>query len=320
MDDLVKKISFASGMDEQEVIERIEDKKLEMSGLVSDEGAAYIVAKEMGIDLIQQQKLNIESIMPGMQNVDITGKIMKISPVREFKTEKAEGRVANLLIADETGSARISLWNDEIGKIEELKEGEVIRIKGYVKENNMGSAEIRLGRYGLIAKSDDVIQKTKMRDAERGKISELREGQSRELRAAIVQVFEGNVFYEICPECKTRLKEDQDYKCSEHGEVQPDYGLILSCIIDDGTGNIRAVFFNEQAEKLMGMTKANAKKLFDRKKKIEAVLETVQTGKDLIITGKVRRNNFFDRLEFVVSDVREAESRKEIETIMNKNC
>lgn len=319
MDDLVKRMSFATGMSEEEIREKIEDKKLELSGLISDEGAAYIVAKEIGLDLVQQQKLNIESIVPGMQNVDVVGKIVRLMPVREFKTEKAEGKVCNITIADETGSLRISLWGDEIEKLQDLREGDVVRVKGYVKEDNLGGPEIRLGRYGLLVKSDEVVKGiiTK-RQAERAKIAELREGQWKELRATIVQVFENNVFYETCPDCKARLREETDYKCEEHGEVQPEYGLVISCIIDDGTGNMRAVFFSEQAEKLLGMTKADAKKLFDRKKKLSAVLENIPLGQDFVFSGKVRRNNFFDRMEFVVSDVKQMDVKKEIEMLLNK--
>ena len=317
MEELVKRISFASGMTEEEITAKIEDKKLELSGLISDEGAAYIVAKEIGIDMVQQQKLNIESIIPGMQNADVTGKIVKISPVREFKTEKAQGKVCNVTIADETGSVRLSLWNEETEKLQDLKEGDVVRVKGYVKEDNLGGPEIRIGRHGLIEKSDDIIKSTLVRrQAERAKIADLREGQHKEIRAAVVQAFEGNVFYETCPECKARLKEETEYKCEEHGEVQPEYGLILSGIVDDGSGNVRAVFFNEQAEKLIGMAKADAKKLFDRKKKLSAVVECVPVGKEFLFAGKVRKNNFFDRLEFVVSDVRDVDVKKEIEMLM----
>jgi ssDNA-binding replication factor A large subunit len=317
MDELVKRMSFASGLSEEEVRGKIDEKKDELSGLISDEGAAYIVAKEMGIQVIQQQKLNIESVVPGMQNVDIIGKIINISPVREFKTEKAEGKVVNVTVADETGSIRLSLWNEETEKIQDIKQGDVIRIRGYVKEDNLGGAEIRLGRYGILAKSNENVNAVATkRKAERSSIADLREGQFKEIKIAVVQVFEGNVFYEVCPECKARLKEETDFKCEEHGEVNPEYGMILSCIVDDGSGNIRAVLFNEQAEKLLGMTKNDAKKLFDRKKKLSAVLENVPLGKDIIFAGKVRRNNFFDRLEFVVNDVRTMDTKKEIDMMM----
>lgn len=318
MDDLLKKISFASGLPENEIKEKVEDKKLELSGLISDEGAAYLVAKEIGLDLVQQQKLTLGSVVPGMQNVDVVGKITRIMPVREFKTEKGQGRVCNVTIGDETGTVRVSLWDNEIEKLQEFKEGDVVRVKGYVKEDNIGGPEIRLGRYGLIAKSGESVQAVARRQAERSSIAELREGPYKEVRAAVVQVFEGNVFYEVCPECKARLREEQEFKCEEHGEVQPDYGLIVSGIIDDGTRNIRAVFFNEQAERLLGMTKADAKKLFDRKKKLSAVLENVPLGRDFVLAGKVRRNNFFDRLEFIVNDVKEVDVKKEIELVLKR--
>ena len=133
----------------------------------------------------------------------------------------------------------------------------------------------------------------------------------------MLQVFETNVFYEICHECKKRAKETENgYACDEHGEITPDYGMIISGIIDDGTANIRAVFFSDAAEKLINMKTADAKKLFDRKKKVEAVLALVPLGKEFIFDGSVRRNTFFDRLEFVVNDIKNIDVKKEIETLM----
>src|SRR3989338_10605546 len=98
--ELIKKISSESGLDEREIMNKIEDKRVELSDLISEEGAAYIVAKELGVVMVRQERLDIAHIIPGMQNVDIIGKIMKMSPVREFSTEKGSGRGANMTIAD----------------------------------------------------------------------------------------------------------------------------------------------------------------------------------------------------------------------------
>src|SRR3989338_7160830 len=119
--DIVKKISSESGLGEQEIMRHIEDKKDELSGLISDEGAAYIVAKELGIAIIKQERLDIAHIIPGMQNVDVVGKITRLSPIREFSTEKGSGKVTNVTIADTTGSVRLSLWNDEIEAISQME-------------------------------------------------------------------------------------------------------------------------------------------------------------------------------------------------------
>lgn len=272
--------------------------------------------------MIKQERLDIAHIIPGMQNVDVVGKIIKLSPVREFSTEKGKGRVMNVTIADQTGSIRISLWNDEIEQIAKLGIGGVLRVKGYVKEDNLGNAEIRLGRYGSIAESDEEITKVKeaRRAAERTFIRNLSEGGYREVRAPIIQIFESNIFYEICPQCRSRIKlnENDEFNCNEHGQVEPNYGLIVSGIADDGTESIRIVMFNENAEKLLGMGVKDAKKLFDKKKKLEAVLSLIPLGKEFVFEGRARRNQIFDRLEFIVSDVKEVDTRREIETMLRE--
>lgn len=321
--ELVKKISSESGLDEQDVIRKIEEKREELSELISEEGAAYIVAKELGVAMIKQERLDIAHVIPGMQNVDVVGKITKISPIREFSTERAKGRVANITIADATGSVRISLWNDEISNLEGLEINDVIRVRGYVKEDNMGNPEIRLGRYGALTKSDEEITNVKevRRMAERSSIAELTENSYKEIRAPLLQIFESNIFFERCPTCKRRIRldESENFVCEDHGQIEePDYNMIISGIADDGTESIRVVFFGEQAEKLLGMATKEAKKLFDRKKKLEAVLSLIPLGKEFVFEGRARRNQLFDRLEFIVSDVKDVDVKEEIEMMLNK--
>jgi replication factor A1 len=253
-----------------------------------------------------------------MQNVDIIGKITRLTPIKEYGTDK-KGRVMNVFISDGTGTIRLPLWNDEIDKVGDFHEGDVIHFRGYAIEGLSG-VELRLGRYGSIAKSDEIIEDVKItRSVERANIEGLSEGQYREIRAPIVQVFESNVFYEVCPECKTRLKFDEknnELKCNNHGVVNPEYNMVVSGIIDDGTGHIRAVFFNENAEKLIGMQRQEAKKLFDAKKKVGVILERIPMGKDFLFEGRVKKNNFFDRLELMVNNVKEVDVKNEIEMIM----
>jgi hypothetical protein len=149
----------------------------------------------------------------------------------------------------------------------------------------------------------------------------LTEGSYKEIRAPLLQVFESNIFYETCPTCHSRVKlnESDNFHCEEHGEIEtPEYGLIISGIADDGTGSIRVVFFNENAERLLGITAKEAKKLFDRKKKLDVVISLVKIGKEFIFEGRARRNALFDRLEFIVSNVKEVDIKQEIEFMLDK--
>lgn len=313
IDDIIQKISSETGMSESEIRDKIEEKKTELSGLISDEGAAYILAREFGVQIRKIQKLSIGNVIAGMQNVDVVGRIVRIS-TKDFDKDGKKGRVMSIVLGDETGTIRLSLWNEEIEKFPGFTEGDTVEVRGFVKDGPFGP-ELRTGKYGSMAKSDETVSHVakKEMEYERSVISELRESQHRQIRAAMVQVFAGNIFYEICPMCKGRAKE---WKCPEHGDIQPEYGLVISGIADDGTGNIRVVSFNDAAEKIIGMSKFEAKRTFDIKKKMEAVIENVPLGKELLLEGRVSRNALFDRLEFVVNDVKSVDVKKEIEMLM----
>ncbi|MBI4163053.1 MAG: DUF2240 family protein [Candidatus Aenigmarchaeota archaeon] len=319
LSEMIEKIAAESGLEPVDVMQKIEEKKAEMSNLISEEGAAYMVAKELGVNIARTaERLNISSILPGMQNVDVVGKITKTLPVREFSSDRSSGKVMNVFLADSTGSARLSLWNDEIDKFV-FQEGDTVHFRGYAKADNMGGVELRLGRYGAIALSGEKIEDVSSvkRSAERTAIAQFKEGMFCEIRACVMQIFESNLFYEICPQCETRVKADEslNFVCASHGVVEPDYNIIISCVLDDGTDNIRAVFFGEIAEQLIGMKKRDAKKLHDIKG-VQALIEKIPIGRDLILTGKVKRNAMFDRLEFIVNNVKKIDVMKEIEMLL----
>ena len=126
-----------------------------------------------------------------------------------------------------------------------------------------------------------------------------------------MQIFESQPFFAVCSVCGSSLKEG----CKDHPDADADFKMILSGIIDDGTENIRAVFFGEQAEKILGMNTKDAKKLLDRGN-IKKLLADIEIGREYVIEGKIRRNNFFDRLEFIVSDVKDVDVKDEIEKLM----
>lgn len=336
VNELVKRISESCELNEQQIMQKVLEKEEELAGLISLEGACQIVAKELGINLMKrtEHKLDISSIIPGMKNVDVTAKILEISPVREFKTERAEGKVANVLLADESGTIRLSLWNDELAVLEQINKGDTIRIHGFVREQPGRpagqSVELRIGKYGRIFKSDEVIDVEEtaapmrafgLGEAGRRKISELTEGSRAELRGAILQVFETNTFYNICPECERSVKEEAEgnssvFKCKTHGTVEPKKALVVSGIIDDGYGNMRITAFRESAEQLLHLNTEEAWQLFLKKADKRAPLKNVELGKEFVVNGRVKKNDFFDRLEFIVDRVHDVDVLEEINGMM----
>jgi len=95
---------------------------------------------------------DITDLEIGMNDVDIEGKIATIYDVNTFsRKDGGEGRVQNIVIADQTSKIRVTFWNEDIDQISEAKEGDVIRIlHGYVKEGFRGGLEYQVGRISEI--------------------------------------------------------------------------------------------------------------------------------------------------------------------------
>ncbi len=320
LDSIIKKIKEKTEFTDEQVNRKIIEKQQELSNLVSKEGAAYIIAKELGLDIFEKTKrrLEIKNIIPKLRNLNLTARIVRVFPAKEFKKKDKIGKVSTVILGDASGTIRLSLWDKQTDIVEKLKPDMPLEIFGaYTKENGVGGVEIRLGNKGgiKILEDSDIppLDKLAQREEIGKNIADLKEGSIGEIRAALVQLFETNVFYEICPVCGTRvMKEANGYKCEEHGVVEPKQTMVLSGVVDDGTANIRAVFFRENALKLIGMNIEDALKIRD------SFFESLDVlGKEFVFFGRVRRNAVFNRLEFVVNDVKEVDLEGEINKIIN---
>ena len=318
-DTILQKIIEKTDLTNEEVQKRILEKQQELSNLVSKEGAAYIVAKELGIDIFPKTKrrLEIKNIVPKIRNLKLNARIVNMFPVKEFESKGRKGKVASVILGDSTGTIRLSLWDQQTEMIDELKPGMVVEIfGGYTRENGIGGVEIRLSNKGglKILKETDLpeLEKIKTLKIVRKNIKDLREGEFSEIRAALVQLFETNFFYEVCPDCGSRITKENDFKCEQHGKVEPAKAIVLSGVIDDGTGNIRAVFFRNNALRLIGM---NIDEILKKQDSFFDDLDVL--GKEFIISGRVRRNKMFNRLEFVANNVKEVNIESEANKIIN---
>lgn len=331
LENIIEKICETSGETPKKVKKMIAEKQDELSGLVSEEGAAYIVARELGISLIQESRrdFKIKNLIPGLRSVDLVAKVVRILDEREFERNGKKGCVINIILGDETGTVRMPLWNDETALVKEgkLKEGDTIKIsRCWTKPDNMDNPELRLGK-GIIEKSEEEIEVAErqrsddgFRAATRKPILEFKEGQNVETRAAIVQVFRRNPFFEVCPQCQSRVrKNDGKWMCEEHKEVKPAFGLVVSGIIDDGTGNIRATFFREMAERLFGKNTEELRALALESSDASAVFDVFPAmGREFVFQGRVKRNDYTEKLEMMVNSISEVDAKKETADLLKQ--
>ena len=308
-EEIVLKINEKTQMSVGEIEERVEKKLRQLSGLISREGAAHIVANELGVKIFEQLsgKLQIKNILSGMRDVETVGKVLQVSDAREFMKGDALSKVASMLVGDETGTIRVVMWGSQADNAANLGINDIVKVVGgYVRENN-NRKEIHLNdRSQLILNPkgeivSEVFVETKQ--GNRKEIKNLNENDNEvELLGTIVQVFDIK-FYEICPRCGKRAKPTASmFECVDHGNVIPAYAYVLNIVLDDGTETIRCVFFRNQLDRLLKLNQEQVLKFKQEPADFEAVKNNL-LGTIVKLNGRANKNSMFNRLEFVVNSV-----------------
>ena len=278
-DKLLDKISKSSGLEKEEIERRVEAKRAKLSGLISKEGAAQVVASELGISF-DKEKVKIDELISGMRKANIIAKVIRVFPARTFSKNGKEGKVANMIVADETSNIKAVLW--DTNHIELLEKGEIGEEKVIEISNaSVRGNEIHLGSFSELKLSKEVLDEVKREKMFRQKeISDFKLSDNATTRAFVVQVFEPK-WFNVFPECKKKVAlEGEQYACAEHGKISPEKRGLMNMVLDDGTETMKAVLFHDVMKDLGGK---------------EELL-----GKEMIFSGDVRLNKFFNTTEFVI--------------------
>ncbi|MFW6117583.1 MAG: hypothetical protein ACOC6G_03265 [Thermoproteota archaeon] len=88
----------------------------------------------------------IENLEAGMKKINLKAKVMKVPEPKMVYTRFGNtAYVSNALIADETGSIRMSLWNKQV---QTVSEGDMIHIENSKVTRFRGERQLRIGRRG----------------------------------------------------------------------------------------------------------------------------------------------------------------------------
>jgi len=293
---IIRVMAKSSGLGEDELEKKVDEKRTKLSGLISKEGAAQVVAAELGISF-DDERLKIDDLVPGMKRVSLIGKVIDISPIRTFMRKEKEGRVVNLTLADETSNIKIVLWDahhiDLVEKGEVAKEKVVEILGGDMRDN-----EVHLGSFSELKLSSEVLESVKTeRIIKEKNIVDFKIADNASTRAFVVQVFEPR-FFHVCTECKKKaIPEGDGFSCTEHGKISPEKRALVNLVLDDGTESIRTVLFHENLASIGLTALEDANQLIQQREDL--------IGKEMIFSGNVRNNNFFNNIEFIVDDAKE---------------
>lgn len=132
--------------------ERINEKKEKVgAGYLTDQGAIFLVAADLGVILEQSQKseVAIKDLYIGAKEVTLESRVLNISPTKQFtKKDGSSFSLRTITVYDNNSTASVKLWDEKanLPGIEELKPGDLIKIiKAYVKSDLTGAPTINIG-------------------------------------------------------------------------------------------------------------------------------------------------------------------------------
>jgi replication factor A1 len=92
--------------------------------------------------------MKIVELRPGMRRVDIAAKVTEISEPRDVTTRTGEQmKVATAVVNDESGSVKLTLWNEQIGQV---KVDNMVKIENGYVTSFRGEIQLNVGRYGKL--------------------------------------------------------------------------------------------------------------------------------------------------------------------------
>ncbi|QLC49000.1 replication factor A [Methanolobus zinderi] len=215
---------------QEEFRKKVDEKVDQMSGLCDMRTAAMLVAHDLGVNETETSVQKIADITPESGNVRLIAKVMSVFPAKEFnRNDGTIGRVANLIVADDTGSIRLTLWDDkaDLVKTGDIEIGQNFQISGYVKEGYSG-IEVNIGNNGILCESEEKIEAcvdcTKIEDVKNG-MGDLN------LKGKVLDISEVRTF----------------------NRKDGSTGRVSNITIGDDTGKIRVTLWDEKTELATGM-------------------------------------------------------------------
>jgi replication factor A1 len=138
--------------------ELIEEKKIKVgAGYLTDQGALFLVAADLGVSLEKTSKseYSIKEVFVGARDVITVGRIMTINPIKTFlkRDSNQESKNRTIHIYDKDSNIKVKLWDDLVDLPEQidLKLGDLIKVsKGQVKAGMDNKPIINLSGHGSI--------------------------------------------------------------------------------------------------------------------------------------------------------------------------
>ncbi|MGH9920912.1 MAG: hypothetical protein ACRD6W_18845, partial [Nitrososphaerales archaeon] len=140
------------------LMELVQEKKRTVgSGYLTDQGALFLIAGELGVKLqhLTSSDLTLKDLHVGANDITVVARILAIYPIAEFKKKDGSGvgRYRRVNLFDSNGIGRLTIWedNEEALKLTGMAVDVPVRVSSaYVKQGLDGRPNINLGKRGRI--------------------------------------------------------------------------------------------------------------------------------------------------------------------------
>ncbi|HKG31030.1 MAG TPA: hypothetical protein VKA91_07135, partial [Nitrososphaeraceae archaeon] len=223
----------------EQIRDMIDEKKRKIgAGYLTDQGALFLVAADLGISFenVPKAQFGIKDLYIGARDVTVTARIMNIYPIRKFtkKDTNEESKNRTLTIYDKESSVKLKLWDnqtnipDQIG----LKPGDLIKIsQGYVKSGLDGRPIINLGSNGVIEQINDKDNAIPNIDSKLISVDDVKDAQD---NVVIVGKVKSN----------PRISEFTNMRGEQNKSLQ------MQISNEDGSQTLRVVIWNVEEERI----------------------------------------------------------------------
>ena len=111
---------------------------------------------------VKDKLVKIQDINENLGSTSTEGKVMNRFPVKEFTRKDGQiGRVSSIILRDSTGKIRITFWNDDIEKIENIEVGDFIALTNLnPKKSNFAEnkTDVHASSWTKITKKDKELK------------------------------------------------------------------------------------------------------------------------------------------------------------------
>lgn len=239
-EEIIKQIlSARPDFSREEIMQKMREKNSAVGGFLTEETAARLVASELGVEIAQKRfvfkEIPIGELVSGLNDVTVTGRVLIAYPIRTYnRKDETEGRLAQLLIVDKTGALRILLWNDkaELARNGKIKQGQILRVlHGYIRQARDGDLELHVGHRGEIQINPEDAKEKDFPETSTFTIK-IEKITAKQKKASVT-----GVVRTISPVTVFQRRNGTE-------------GKVQRVTLDDATGQITVVFWNEEIDTL----------------------------------------------------------------------